>query len=326
VIQGDRAVLARAISLVESTGARRSRERDELLRFLLDRTGRAMRIGVTGVPGAGKSTFIERLGVMLCEQGLRVAVLAIDPSSAISGGSILGDRTRMGRLAAHPNAFIRPSPSGGVLGGVARRTREASMVCEAAGYGVVLIETVGVGQSETMVADMVDCVLTLALPGAGDELQGVKRGLLELVDVIALNKADNDNVRRAKVAAMELAGALRVLRGREIAVVTCSAATGEGVDDVWRLLTERHRALQESGELAERRRAQMERWMESLVDEGLRALVENSGAAARELARAREDLREARETPTGAAQRVLRAFVQDVRTRAVEGLREGSGS
>jgi len=314
VARGDRAVLARAISLIESTSPRHAPQADELLRRLLPRTGRAVRLGVTGVPGAGKSTFVERLGLLLCGRGRRVAVLAIDPSSTISGGSILGDRTRMGRLAAEPGAFIRPSPTGGTLGGVARRTREAGLLCEAAGFDVVLIETVGVGQSETIVADMCDCVLTLALAGLGDELQGVKRGLLEVVDVIAVNKADGDNEPRARAAAAELAAALRVMRGdaADIPVVTCSALTGAGVAEIWSLVERRLEALRSSGGLEARRREQRSRWLRTLIDERLRALLAGSPAAAAALARAESEVRGSTTTPAAAAALVIGAFLGEV--------------
>jgi LAO/AO transport system kinase len=236
VLAADRAVLGRAISLIESTKPSDEATAQQVLTRLLSGTGRAMRIGITGMPGAGKSTFIERLGSMLTERGHRVAVLAIDPSSRVSGGSILGDRTRMGKLSSDPRAFIRPSPSGGTLGGIARKTREAMLVCEAAGFDIVLIETVGVGQSETAIADMSDVVVALAIPGAGDELQGIKRGLLELVDLIVVNKAEGENAAKARTAAAEYAAAARVMRGDDthsaVSVLTCSALTGEGV---WRV-------------------------------------------------------------------------------------------
>lgn len=314
VLAGDRAALARAISLIESTSPRHVGAAEELLRTVLARSGTARRIGVTGVPGAGKSTFIERLGLMLCERGERVAVLAIDPSSTISGGSILGDRTRMGRLAGHERAFIRPSPSGGSLGGVARRTRETSLVCEAAGFTIVLIETVGVGQSETMVAEMVDCVLTLALPGSGDELQGVKRGLLELVDVIAVNKCDGSNAERGRRAATELKGAVRVLRAAErIAVIPCSAVTGEGIEDVWQAVEARLRDLHAEGRFEAKRRDQLLRWMHSLIDERLRCLLLGSPAARAALEHAESGVRSAALTPSAGADLVMQALLRDLR-------------
>src|SRR5262245_35416005 len=230
------AVLARALTLIESSSPRHQPLAEALLTRLLPHTGRAVRVGITGVPGVGKSTFIEALGLHLVRRGLRVAVLAVDPSSGVSGGSILGDKTRMPRLSAEPSAYIRPSPSAGTLGGVARKTRETMLVCEAAGFNVVLIETVGVGQSETVVADMTDCFVALMLPGAGDELQGIKRGLLELVDVIAVNKADGPTRAAAELAAQQYQTALQSLAGRQDdtpAVLTCSALEGRGVDAGW---------------------------------------------------------------------------------------------
>lgn len=317
VAAGDRAILARAISLIESTNPGHAAKGDMLLNRLLGRTGAAVRVGITGVPGAGKSTFIESLGVTLCARGRRVAVLAIDPSSTISGGSILGDRTRMTRLARDERAFIRPSPSGGTLGGVARRTREAGLLCEAAGFDVILIETVGVGQSELLVADMVDCVVTLALAGAGDELQGVKRGILEVVDVIAVNKADGDNVAHASIAARELQMAVRVLRGGgetpPVAVTTCSGATGDGVAEVWRLIEAHVSAARERGEFDARRREQRVRWLRTLVHERVQMLVDASPGASAALERAQSAVRDGALTPGAGAHSVIEALVQDLR-------------
>jgi LAO/AO transport system kinase len=273
---GDIAVLARALTLIESASPRHQPLAEGLLTRLLPHTGQAVRVGITGVPGVGKSTFIESLGLHLVRRGLRVAVLAVDPSSGVSGGSILGDKTRMPRLAAEPAAYIRPSPAAGTLGGVARKTRENLLVCEAAGYHVVLIETVGVGQSETVVADMTDCFLALMLPGAGDELQGIKRGLLELVDVLAVNKADGPTRAAAELAAQQYQTALHSLAGRHEdlpAVLTCSALHGQGVDAVWDAVTRRHARLAASGALAERRRRQNLRWLWALVEDRLRQAI-----------------------------------------------------
>src|SRR4051794_27754157 len=267
---GDIAVLARALTLIESSSPRHQPLAEALLTRLLPHTGRAIRVGITGVPGVGKSTFIEALGLHLVRRGLRVAVLAVDPSSGVSGGSILGDKTRMPRLASEPAAYIRPSPTAGTLGGVARKTRENMLVCEAAGYGVVLIETVGVGQSETVVADMTDCFLALMLPGAGDELQGIKRGLLELVDVIAVNKADGPTREAAELAARQYRTALESLAARAHdppAVLTCSALRQQGVDAVWAAVERRHARLAARGGLAERRRRQDLRWLWALVED-----------------------------------------------------------
>ncbi len=308
---GDIAVLARTLTLVESSSPRHQALAEDVLTRLLPHTGQSVRVGITGVPGVGKSTFIEALGLHLVGRGLRVAVLAVDPSSGISGGSILGDKTRMTRLAAEPAAYIRPSPAAGTLGGVARKTREAMLVCEAAGYQVVLIETVGVGQSETVVADMTDCFLALMLPGAGDELQGIKRGLLELVDVIAVNKADGPTRSAAELAARQYQGALHSLAGRQDdppAVLTCSALLGDGVATVWDAVLRRHGRLAANGELAERRRRQNLRWLWALVADQLQQAV-HVHPSVRAI---REDLeREVRagSTPAAAAaRRILHAF------------------
>jgi LAO/AO transport system kinase len=308
---GDIAVLARALTLIESSSPRHQPLAEALLTRLLPHPGRAVRVGVTGVPGVGKSTFIEALGLHLVRRGLRVAVLAVDPSSGVSGGSILGDKTRMPRLASEPAAYIRPSPAAGTLGGVARKTRESLLVCEAAGYNVVLIETVGVGQSETVVADMTDCFLALMLPGAGDELQGIKRGLLELVDVLAVNKADGATQSAAELAAQQYQMALHSLAGRQEdtpAVLTCSALQGQGVDAVWDAVARRHARRAASGALAERRRRQNLRWLWALVEDQLRQAVHNHPA----VGMIREDLERrvlAGTTPAAAAARqILEAF------------------
>ncbi|MEX0590492.1 MAG: methylmalonyl Co-A mutase-associated GTPase MeaB [Xanthobacteraceae bacterium] len=274
VRQGDRAALARAITLVESKKAEHRERAQELLKALLPATGKAVRVGITGVPGVGKSTTIDALGTFLIEQGHRVAVLAVDPSSVRTGGSILGDKTRMPRLAADERAFIRPSPSAGTLGGVASRTRETMLLCEAAGYDVVLVETVGAGQSEVAVAEMTDTFLVLMLPGAGDELQGIKKGLLELADVVAVNKADGDNLARAKAAATSLKAALHILAGSaggdEPPVLTYSALKENGIAEVWDAALAHRARLDKSGRLTEKRRAQQVRWMWTLIEERFR--------------------------------------------------------
>jgi LAO/AO transport system kinase len=281
------------------------------LTTILPDTGNARRIGISGVPGVGKSTFIESFGLRLIEEGHRVAVLAVDPSSSISKGSILGDKTRMEKLAQSESAFIRPSPTGGSLGGVARKTREAILVCEAAGYDVVLVETVGVGQSETTVAEMVDFFLVLKLAGAGDELQGIKRGILELADLIAINKADGNNLQAAELARAEFERALGILRPEEVwqpKVVTCSGQTGAGLEEIWEMITEHHELLSGNGELERRRRQQLLGWMWSLVDEGLRAAIREHQDVADALAAFEEDVLEGRTTATAAAERILAAF------------------
>ena len=269
---GTVATLARGLTLIESHNPAHRLQAEQLLTKLLPHTGHAIRVGITGAPGVGKSTFIEALGMHLIDQGMRVAVLAVDPSSGISGGSILGDKTRMAQLSAHPHAYIRPAPSAGTLGGVAARTRESMLVCEAAGYQAILIETVGVGQSETMVADMTDCFVGLMLPGAGDELQGIKRGLLELVDVIAVNKADGATKAAAEYAAHQYDVALKSLSGRspeELApeVLTCSALKQEGIDRVWQAIENCYKRQQETGNLTNNRGRQNLRWMWNLVEQ-----------------------------------------------------------
>lgn len=274
VLAGDRSVLAQAITLVESRNARHRRVAQQLVQDLLPHAGGAHRVGVTGVPGVGKSTFIDRLGIDLTADGHRVAVLAVDPTSSRTGGSILGDKTRMERLAVDPGAFIRPSPAGRSLGGVTRSTRETILVCEAAGFDVVLVETVGVGQSETVVSDMVDFFLVLMLSGAGDELQGIKKGVLELADMVAVNKADGDNTARAERAAAEYRSALHLMSPATPTwtppVLTCSGLTGHGLAELWDQVELHRRKLTTTGELEARRREQQVRWMWSMLDDRLR--------------------------------------------------------
>jgi len=309
----DRATLGRAITLVESNAPDDRQNAQELLTALLPSTGGALRIGISGVPGVGKSTFIETFGLRLVESGHRIAVLAVDPSSSVSKGSILGDKTRMEKLAASDDAFIRPSPTGGSLGGVARKTREAILVCEAAGYDVVLVETVGVGQSETAVAEMVDFFLLLKLAGAGDELQGIKRGILELADLIAINKADGNNLQAAELARTEFERALQILRpadedGWNPRAVTSSGQSGSGLDEIWEIIVQHHELLSANGELENRRRRQLLGWMWSLVDEGLRSAVREHPEVAATLATLEQDVLEGRTTPTAAAGMVLETF------------------
>ncbi|PRY51918.1 LAO/AO transport system kinase [Geodermatophilus tzadiensis] len=272
VLGGDRRSLARAITLVESRRADHRERAQELLVELTPHAGNARRVGISGVPGVGKSTFIDQLGVDLTAAGHRVAVLAVDPSSARSGGSILGDKTRMARLSVDPAAFIRPAPTAGTLGGVAQATRESMVVVEAAGHDVVLVETVGVGQSEVTVAEMVDSFLFLTLARTGDQLQGIKRGILEIADVIAVNKADGPAAGDARKAARELAGAIRMLRGHgewDVPVLTCAGLTGEGLAAVWAKVVEHQDRARASGAFDERRRAQQVRWTWQLVRDGL---------------------------------------------------------
>jgi LAO/AO transport system kinase len=270
---GERAALARAITLIESKRLDHQRSAHELVQSVLPYTGTARRVGITGAPGVGKSTTIDVLGSHLTGLGHKVAVLAVDPSSARTGGSILADKTRMARLAVDARAFIRPSPAAGTLGGVAAKTRETMLLCEAAGYDVILVETVGTGQSETAVADMTDFFLALMLPGAGDELQGLKKGLVELADMIAINKADGDNLARAKTAAAEYRAALHILTQRvaewRAPVVTYSALTGTGVAALWEQVLEHHRRLAATGAFAARRREQQVRWMWAMLEDRL---------------------------------------------------------
>ncbi len=272
---GNRAALARAITLVESRREDHQAAARELVQTLLPSTGKAYRVGITGSPGVGKSTTIDTLGMYLIEQGHRVAVLAVDPSSARTGGSILGDKTRMARLSNDERAFIRPSPSSGTLGGVAAKTREAMLLCEAAGFDVVLVETVGVGQSETAVCDMTDIFLALMLPGGGDELQGIKKGLIELADMIAINKADGDNVKRANRTAADYRGAMKILTPRSKhwfpPVLTYSGLTGTGVPELWQKIVEHRTAMNASGEFTARRSEQQVKWMWSMFEERMKA-------------------------------------------------------
>lgn len=283
VLASSRVHVARAITLVESTlPAHRERAR-ELLAALLPHAGRAHRVGITGVPGVGKSTFIDALGTHLTAAGHRVAVLAVDPSSTRRGGSILGDKTRMARLAVDERAFIRPSPSAGTLGGVARATREAIVVVEAAGHDIVLVETVGVGQSETAVAGMVDTFLLLMIARTGDSLQGIKKGVVELADIIAVNKADGGHEGEAREAAREMNGALRLFAPRgpwRTPVLTCSAVTEGGIDPVWDAAVTHRRALEEAGELARLRARQEIEWMWAMVHDGVLARVHADAAVA----------------------------------------------
>jgi LAO/AO transport system kinase len=308
----DIAILARALTLIESNLPRHLLLAEQLLTRLLPYTGGAIRVGISGAPGVGKSTFVESLGRQLVARGAHLAVLAVDPSSGVTGGSILGDKTRMPRLAAEPNAFIRPSPAAGTLGGVARKTRETALVCEAAGFDVVLIETVGVGQSETMVADMTDCFLALMLPGAGDELQGIKRGLLELADVIAVNKADGTTRAAAEVAARQYSFALQSLAGRDGAapprVLTCSALRDQGVMAVWQAIEDRYAQRKDSGELDQRRQRQRLRWLWSMVDDRLREAVRTHPAVEAIRAQLELDVMAGTLPPEVAARQILKAF------------------
>ncbi|MEU4160501.1 methylmalonyl Co-A mutase-associated GTPase MeaB [Actinoplanes sp. NPDC026670] len=304
--------VARAITLVESTRADHQAEAQQLLTMLTPDAGRSHRIGISGVPGVGKSTFIDALGSDLTAAGHRVAVLAVDPSSTRSRGSILGDKTRMARLAADPAAYVRPSPTAGTLGGVAKATREAIVVVEAAGYDIVIVETVGVGQSETTVADMVDTFLLLALARTGDQLQGIKKGILEIADVIAVNKADGPHEADAKRAARELAGALRLIGGSPAAwttpVLTCSGAAGTGVAEVWAQLTAHRKTLEENGDLTRRRNDQQISWMWAMARDAVlsRFLADSDVRSA--AGTAEQQIRDGSLTPAQAVERLLAAY------------------
>ena len=286
ILAGDRSTLARAITLVESRKPEHQAKARLLVQHLLPHTGKAHRVGITGVPGVGKSTTIDQLGANLTAQGHKVAVLAVDPSSTRTGGSILGDKTRMAKLAVDRNAFIRPSPSSGTLGGVAAKTRETMLLCEAAGFDVILVETVGVGQSETTVAGMVDFFLVLMLPGAGDELQGIKKGVLEIADLIAVNKSDGDNAARARMAASEYRAALNIMTSKSPnwtpPVVLVSGLANQGLDTMWEQVETHRTKLEATGEFAERRRVQQVEWMWSMLEERLmQALKHNPKVAFR---------------------------------------------
>lgn len=304
--------LAKAITLIESRNLDHSRAATALLDELLPDSGQALRVGISGVPGVGKSTFIETFGLYLLSQGLRVAVLAVDPTSQLSGGSILGDKTRMEELSREQNAFIRPSPSGDTLGGVARKTRETMLICEAAGYDVVLVETVGVGQSEITVASMVDCFLLLQLPGAGDELQGIKKGVMEIADAILINKADGDNYSRAELASRQYLNALHILQPKspnwQVPVLLCSALQNQGIAEVWDMLKAFRDTMTASGEFRDKRRRQNNDWMWALLMDGLKELLLNDKNVAGLLPGVQQAVAEEVTTPSAAARRLLEAF------------------
>ncbi|MBR0694674.1 methylmalonyl Co-A mutase-associated GTPase MeaB [Bradyrhizobium lablabi] len=305
---GHRAALARAITLIESRRSDHQAAARDLVQALLPDTGKAVRVGITGSPGVGKSTTIDALGMFLIERGHKVAVLAVDPSSARSGGSILGDKTRMAHLAASDHAYIRPSPSSGTLGGVAAKTREAMLLCESAGFDVVLVETVGIGQSETAVCDMTDFFLALMLPGAGDELQGIKKGLVELADMIAINKADGDNVKRANLAAAEYRSALHILTPRSEhwhpPVEIYSALSGTGLDRLWQKILDHRAAMNASGEFAARRREQQVKWMWSMLEQRMMARLRADAAIRAKVKKMEAEVADGRVSPAVAAEQI----------------------
>ncbi len=284
VLEGDRMKLSRAITMVESNAPKHFAMAQDIVQQLLPHTGKAVRIGITGVPGAGKSTIIEALGCLLCQPGHKVAVLAVDPSSSVTGGAILGDKTRMEQLSREKNAFIRPSPAGGTLGGVSRKSRETMLLCEAAGYDVILVETVGVGQSETTVRSMVDFFLVVVLTGAGDDLQGVKKGVIELADAILVNKADGDNKTKALVTRADYEQILHYLRpateGWTTKAYTCSAYTGEGIPEIWDVAMEYINQMKGTGQLESRRQQQNLTWVREMTDDYFRNLIYKNPAIA----------------------------------------------
>lgn len=312
VIAGDRAMLARAITLIESKKADHHDRAQEMLGKLLPKTGNSLRVGVSGLPGAGKSTFIDALGTMLTAAGHKVAVLAVDPTSSRTGGSILGDKTRMTRLSVDENAFIRPSPTGGTLGGVARATREAVLVCEAAGFDIILVETVGVGQSEITVAGMVDFFLVLMISGGGDELQGIKKGVLEIADMIAVTKADGDNATRAKLTATDYQHALRIIQPASATwtppVVTVSALMNVGLDTLWEKVTLHQKLTTASGERAAKRKAQQVRWLWDMVEDRLMMGLKGAPKVKAIAPGLEKDVGAGKITPAAAVEKILKAF------------------
>lgn len=316
VREGNLAILGRTLTLIESNSKRHRAIGQEVLLKLLPHTGNALRIGITGTPGAGKSTFINQFGVNLSEMGYKIAVLAIDPSSQLTGGSILGDKTRMGDLALIDSAFVRPSPSGGSLGGVARKTREGMLVCEAAGFDIILVETVGVGQSETVVSDMVDFFLLIQIAGAGDELQGIKRGIMELADLVAINKAEGDNELRARRAAREIHAAMHYMQPRTPGwtphVQTMSGLHNTNLDMVWRKICEYQEQMTENGQLQQRRRDQLVGWTWDIVEDHVMSALKEHDEVKELNQDLAERLNDGRTTPSLAAAEMLKAFGLDV--------------
>ncbi len=314
VLEGSRRALAQAITLIESTRHDHRAEASALLQRLTPYAGKSIRLGISGAPGVGKSTFVEALGNHVIDEGHRVAVLTVDPSSAISGGSILGDKTRMELLSRRSEAYIRPSPSGNTLGGVTRRSREALILCEAAGFDVIIVETVGVGQSETKVADMTDMFVLLLLPGAGDELQGIKRGIMELADLILINKADDDLQALAGRTAAEYRNALRLLHPRSadwtVEVRTCSARDNVGIDDAWETVLQHRDVLEASGQFTSRRAAQARDWMWSEVNDNLISALQSDPEVRKQIPAMEAAASEGRIPPTIAARQLLEVFLK----------------
>ncbi|MFA6233476.1 MAG: methylmalonyl Co-A mutase-associated GTPase MeaB [Bacteroidota bacterium] len=315
ILAGDRVILGITITLIESLKPEHNRKALAVMEQLMPHTGNAIRVGITGVPGVGKSSFIEALGSWLTEQGHRIAVLAIDPSSQLSSGSIMGDKTRMEKLSVDPNAFIRPSPSAGSLGGVARKTREAMLVCEAAGFDVVFVETVGVGQSETMVHSMVDFFLLLMLAGAGDSLQGIKRGIMELADAVAINKADGDNVMKANHARSEYEGALHLMKypapDWSPPVLTCSSITRAGIGEIWETVVDYRARMTDNGWLEKKRREQALAWMHESIRQALQDRFREHPGVAALLPRLESEVSAGEQPALLAARRLLEAFFNE---------------
>ena len=313
ILQGKRRAIAKAITLLESTRPESFEQGQELLESLLPHAGQALRIGITGVPGVGKSTFIEAFGLFLIEHGHRVAVLAVDPSSQLTGGSIMGDKTRMNELAQHPDAFIRPSPSSGILGGVSRKTRETMLICEAAGFDVVIVETVGVGQSETLVDSMVDLFLLLMLPNAGDELQGIKKGVLELADLVVINKSDGEQETLAKAAQSEYWKALHLLPSTKTSwtpqILRCSSLEKRGMDKIWDSVKSFRKELQNSGEWKKQRQTQTGKWLWSLVEEGLLTNFRNDPNIQKQIPELEKAVNSGKMLPTTAARKMLDTWI-----------------
>ncbi len=319
VAKGDRMTLSRAITLIESNSPRHFAKAQRVLQRLLPRTGKALRIGITGVPGAGKSTMIEAFGNMLCDAGHRVAVLTVDPTSSVTKGSILGDKTRMGTLSRRPEAFIRPSPAGGTLGGVARKSRETMLMCEAAGYDVIIIETVGVGQSETTVRSMVDFFLLVVLTGAGDELQGIKKGIMELADAIVINKADGDNLTKAQVSRGQYERMIEYIRpatpGWPTHAYLCSALEKTGLKELWEVIQAFQKMTTESGVWQKRRDGQLLDWMHSMIDEHLHNLFFEDAVVTGRMPEIREAVLQGVVSPTQAVAELINLF--DVKRAAM---------
>lgn len=312
VLKNNRRIIAKTITLIESSLARDKNISFEIVKKILPYSGKSIRIGITGIPGVGKSTFIENLGLLLASSGHKVAVLAVDPTSRKSGGSILGDKTRMEKLAAHESTFIRPSPAGDTLGGVAAKTREAMLVCEAAGYDVILVETVGVGQSETKVSTMVDFFLVLLIAGAGDELQGIKKGILEIADAIAINKADNDNIEKANKAKKIYEMALHLLIPSASSwnppVLTCSSILENGTENVWKTVIAHNKLMKETGEFDHKRKEQAVEWMWNLVDDGLKKKFMETNIIKKEIPNVSKKVKQGLISPSAAAEELLSYF------------------